>query len=145
MKLFSLLFGFRGRIDRGQWWLGMAIVAAASCSAIIGIGVLQMHPIVFLPSALLSSFPLFALGIKRLHDRDMTGWYIAWITVIPAMLLLLAGRVGAGSMSGWGLTSSALLLILLGVAELGFRRGTEGVNEYDDESADETAAAFAEI
>ncbi len=145
MTIFSLLFGFHGRIDRGQWWLGMAIVAAASASAVVGIGILHMHPIFFLPSALLSSFPVFALGIKRLHDRDSTGWYIAWITVIPAMLLLLASRVGDGSAAWWGLTSTALLLIVLGVAELGFRRGTDGVNEYDDAAADESAPAFAEF
>lgn len=145
MTIFSLLFGFHGRIDRRQWWLGMAIVAAASASAAVGIGILHMHPIFFLPSALLSSVPVFALGIKRLHDRDSTGWYVAWITVIPAMLLLLAGRVGDGSVTDWGLTGSALLLIVLGVAELGFRPGTDGVNEYDDASADETAQAYAEF
>jgi uncharacterized membrane protein YhaH (DUF805 family) len=145
MTIFSLLFAFHGRIDRRRWWLGMAIVATAAAAAIIGIAILHMHPIFFLPSALLSSFPVFALGIKRLHDRDSTGWYIAWITVIPAMLLLLAGRVGDGSVMGWGLTSTALLLIVLGIAELGFRPGTDGVNEYDDASADETAPTFADV
>ena len=114
MNLFSLLFGFHGRIDRGQWWLGMTIVAAAAVSAIVGIGILQMHPILFLPSALLSTFPVCALGIKRLHDRDRTGWYIAWITIIPAMLLLLAGRVSDGSVTWWVLMSSALLLAAFG-------------------------------
>ncbi len=145
MTIFSLLFGFHGRIDRRQWWLGMAIVATAASSAIVGIGLLKIHPIVFLPSALLSTFPIFALGIKRLHDRDMTGWYIAWITIIPAMLLLLAGRTGDGSIAGLVLTWSALLLIGLGVAGLGFSRGTDGVNEYDDASGDETASAFADL
>ena len=145
MKLFSLLFGFHGRIDRRQWWLGMSIVAAASGSALVGIGILHMHPIFFLPSALLSSFPVFALGIKRLHDRDSTGWNIAWITIIPAMLLLLAGRVNEGSVTWWGLTSTALLLIILGLTELGVRRGTDGINEYDDAAADESAPAFAEF
>jgi uncharacterized membrane protein YhaH (DUF805 family) len=145
MTLFSLLFSFHGRIGRGQWWLGMAIVATAAGSAIIGIGILRMHPIVFLPSALLSTFPVFALGIKRLHDRDMTGWYIAWITIIPAMLLLLAGRVSDGSAIWWALTSSALLLAIWGLVELGVRGGTDGINEDDDAAADETADAFAEF
>jgi uncharacterized membrane protein YhaH (DUF805 family) len=114
-------------------------------SAIVGIGILQMHPLLFLPSALLSTFPVCALGIKRLHDRDRTGWYIAWITIIPAMLLLLAGRVSDGSVTWWVLMSSALLLTILGLTELGIRRGTDGINEYDDAAADESTPAFAEF
>jgi uncharacterized membrane protein YhaH (DUF805 family) len=144
MNLFSLLFGFHGRISRTHWWLGMGIVAASTGAAILGIGSLHIHPLFLLPCGLLSTFPVFALGIKRLHDRDMTGWYIAWVTLIPAILFLLAVRVSEGSPIWWTLTSSALLLALWGVTELGFRRGTEGANEYD-ETADEAAQTFAEF
>lgn len=141
MHLFSLLFGFHGRIGRTHWWLGMAIVAAAAASIALGVGVLHMHPIFFLPSALLSTFPVFALGIKRLHDRDMTGWYVAWITLIPTILLLLAGRVTDGTPLCWALTVSGIALFGWGLAELGFRSGTEGANEYD-EAAEEAFAAI---
>ncbi|MGD9923823.1 MAG: DUF805 domain-containing protein [Pseudorhodoplanes sp.] len=139
MSLFSLLFGFHGRIGRAHWWLGMTIVAASAASIVVGIGILRMHPIFFLPSALLSTFPIFALGIKRLHDRDLTGWYIGWITVIPAILLLLASRIAEGSPVWWMFVSSAIALFAWGLTELGLRRGVEGVNEYDESDADETA------
>jgi uncharacterized membrane protein YhaH (DUF805 family) len=140
MSLFSLLFAFHGRIGRGHWWLGMAIVAASVASIVIGIGILRMHPIFFLPSALLSTFPVFALGIKRLHDRDMTGWYIGWITVIPAILLLLAGRIAEGTPVWWIFGSSAILLLAWGLIELGLRRGTDGINEYDEVADEHTSA-----
>lgn len=143
MSLFSLLFSFHGRIGRAHWWLGMAIVAASITSIAVGIGILRMHPIFFVPSALLSTFPVFALGIKRLHDRDMTGWYIAWITVIPAMLLLLAGRVTDGSPAWWTFLSAAVLLFAWGVIELGLRCGTEGLNEYDEVAEDDASVTAA--
>lgn len=139
MSLFSLLFGFHGRVGRGHWWLGMAIVAASIASIVIGIGILRLHPILFLPSALLSTYPVFALGIKRLHDRDLTGWYIAWITVIPAILLLLAARISEGSPVRWALIASGLALLCWGLLELGFRAGTDGINEYDDVAEEASA------
>jgi uncharacterized membrane protein YhaH (DUF805 family) len=144
MSLFSLLFGFHGRIGRAHWWLGMAIVAASVTSIVVGIGILRMHPIFFLPSALLSTVPVFALGIKRLHDRDMTGWYIGWITVIPAILLLLSGRIAEGTPVWWIFVSSAIALLAWGLLELGLRRGTDGLNEYDQVTAD-GETAFAEF
>lgn len=145
MQLFSLLFCFHGRISRTHWWLGMSIVAASAGSAALGIGSLHIHPIFFLPCGLLSTFPVFALGIKRLHDRDLTGWYIAWVTFIPAILLLLACRVSEGSAIWWTLTASALLLALWGLTELGLRRGTEGENEYDETAAEPAPQVFAEF
>ena len=143
MNLFSLLFSFHGRIGRTQWWLGMAIVAVSAASLIVGVGHLGLPPILFLPCLLLATFPIFSLGIKRLHDRDMTGWYVAWITVIPAMLIFLAARVTDGSPAWWALACSGLALFAWGLFELGFRSGTEGTNEYD--AADETAPALAEV
>jgi uncharacterized membrane protein YhaH (DUF805 family) len=143
MNLFSLLFSFHGRIGRTHWWLGMAVVAVSAASLIVGVGHLRLPPILFLPCLLLSTFPIFSLGIKRLHDRDMTGWYVAWITLIPAMLIFLAARVTDGSPAWWALACSGLALFAWGLFELGFRSGTEGTNEYD--AADETAHAFAEF
>lgn len=142
MNLFSLLFGFHGRIGRTHWWLGMAIVATAAASAIVGIGPLGLPPILFLPSTLLSTYPVFSLGIKRLHDRDMTGWYIAWITVIPAILLVLASRVPEDTPISWGLTASGIALLAWGLIALGLRPGTDGANEYDD-AADEASGLAA--
>lgn len=144
MNLFSLLFSFHGRIGRAHWWLGMAIVASSVAAPILGIGILKMHPIFFLPCALLATFPVFALGIKRLHDCDLTGWYISWITLIPAMLGTLALRIPAGTPVWWTLAASALVLAACGVVALGFRPGTDGANEYDD-VADEAAHAFADL
>ena len=139
MNLFSLLFSFRGRINRTHWWLGMGIVAASIAAPVLGVGVLKMHPLVFLPCALLASFPPFALGIKRLHDRGLTGWYVAWITLIPAMLLVLAARVPAFSPIWCVFLGCAALLAACGLIGLGFGSGTEGANEYDA-VADEAAA-----
>lgn len=145
MRLFSLLFGFHGRIGRAHWWLGMAVAVASAASMIVGIGILRLPPILFLPSALFATLPVFALGIKRLHDRDMTGWYIAWMTLIPATLLALAASASDGSPAWWAFGSAGFALLAWGLVELGFRPGTEGTNDYDEPAADETARAYAEI
>jgi uncharacterized membrane protein YhaH (DUF805 family) len=144
MSLFSLLFTFHGRITRAHWWLGMAIVAASAASLIVGVGYLRLPVIPFLPALLLSTYPVFSLGIKRLHDRNMTGWYIAWMTLIPAILLYHAANVTSGSAAWWVLGSSGLALLAWGVAELGVRPGTEGANDYDA-AADEAGQAFETI
>lgn len=73
------------------------------------------------------------LGVKRLHDRDRTGWWI----VLPSVLILLSifawalgeapGRPGALPVV-LGLTA----LIAMGwlFIELGFLRGTQGPNQF---------------
>ena len=83
--VFGVLFSFSGRINRKTYWLkGMLplwgalvlyylfVVACASLSETAGvIALLLMLPLylVFLISGI-------AVNVKRLHDRDRTGWWI---------------------------------------------------------------------
>ena len=89
----NYLFSFEGRINRAQYWafFGLSILlmlAFTAVAAVLGIvladpkdpsavqivgtilGVLQM--IVFLPYMVAA----FAIGVKRWHDRDKSGWWI---------------------------------------------------------------------
>ena len=90
-----LLFAFDGRINRAKFWLGIVIVWVTMLvfSGIAG--------------ALNSSFGwlMFAISIKRWHDRDKSGWWvlIGFIPIIGAI---------------WALV------------ETGFLEGTQGPNQY---------------
>jgi uncharacterized membrane protein YhaH (DUF805 family) len=67
-----------------------------------------------------------AVGTKRLHDRDKSGWWLVLFYPVPPMLN------GLGKMTGvpliFGLASLAVSIWAL--VELGFLRGTSGPNEY---------------
>jgi uncharacterized membrane protein YhaH (DUF805 family) len=72
-----------------------------------------------------------AVGIKRLHDRNKSGWYLLLFYLLPGILL------GAGLMFPERSNIVATVLALLAFAisiwafvELGCLRGTIGVNPY---------------
>jgi uncharacterized membrane protein YhaH (DUF805 family) len=101
------LFGFEGRINRGKFWLGWAVIwvflfvtygiaLATESGFLIGlVGLLN----------LLAIWPALAIQIKRWHDRDKSGWWVL-IGLIP-----LIGPI-------WVLV------------ECGFLPGTVGPNQY---------------
>ncbi len=107
MDLMSLYLSGKGRISRKVYWLASLPLAAlwilcellkedASGSA-AGI----MLPVVLIASIV----PNLMLSIKRLHDRDKSGWFVV-VGVIPVLGPL------------WLLD------------ELGFLRGTVGPNRF---------------
>ena len=83
-----LLFSFRGRINRRQWWCGMPI---SWFSLLFIREAIAVNPNNFFAAALVSIpflWVLFALQIKRHHDRNrpvlwtiftMVTWGVAWV------------------------------------------------------------------
>ena len=68
------------------------------------------------------------VGIKRLHDLDMTAWWLVLFYAVPAIL-------SWGSLHIGGMASSAASLIgsiisLWGIVVLGAMRGTIGPNQH---------------
>jgi len=72
---------------------------------------------------------LVAATIKRLHDRNRSGWWIMALCIAPPLL----DKIGNG-LDDWGVLDLfpliASLLSLWGVVELGFLRGTGGPNRF---------------
>jgi uncharacterized membrane protein YhaH (DUF805 family) len=130
----NLFFKFDGRINRGKFWIAALVYAVLDLTLVI-IGYLLdengafqaingMLGIVILISAI-------AVGIKRLHDRNKSGWYLLLFYLLPGILL------GAGLMFPERSNIVATVLALLAFAisiwafvELGCLRGTIGVNPY---------------
>lgn len=65
-----------------------------------------------------------ALIVKRLHDRDLSGWHAAWVLAV----VLLGGPLGIGLGPQFGEAGATVALGLL--VWLAIARGTEGPNRF---------------
>jgi uncharacterized membrane protein YhaH (DUF805 family) len=139
MNPFALLFDYRGRINRAKFWLAVAIWIVFFLLA-IGIGsttgsrdaVFIAAPLAFIPILV----SIIAVGIKRLHDRDKSPWWLAVFLVVPQVLPFV-GVLLADDAAADALPIGALVLLyisfgvtLWGLVELGAIRGTVGVNRH---------------
>ena len=142
-----LFFNFSGRINRAKYWIAMlvysaiyivlAIVGYVTDNSAIYQAINGMLNIVIFISSL-------AVGVKRLHDRNKSGWYLVLFYIVPGIL------VTAGIVVGTFMDDSILLASILGLAafaigvwafvELGCLRGTAGPNRYGPDPLEPTAS-----
>jgi uncharacterized membrane protein YhaH (DUF805 family) len=127
----QLLFSFHGRLNRLPYWLTsiavlvitIVLVAVLFTVMDLGVSLFVLLGVLYIPLLWIA----FALGAKRLHDRDKSAWWLLVFYVLPSSLSNLAD-----SASGIG-----ILLLLAGAAlsiwalvELGCLRGTVGPNRF---------------
>ena len=157
MSLTQLLFSFKGRIRRLHWWvaslaaggvaaIAMAILEAAaraSGHAIIDPETQQFEPtglfgLAMSAVGLVNMWIGFALSVKRLDDRDRSGWWLVWqllIVVLATILIVVAIAVPKEQGGLWyalaGAASLAALAISLWlIVQIGFLKGTQGPNRF---------------
>ena len=159
MSLFHLLFGFSGRANRGKFWLAVVLwiifwaIAMLVC-VLAAIVILGLHLpdsslphdeliaryvrlafdylgllIVYIAFTVVSLISGFAVGIKRLHDRDKSGWWILLFYVAPSVLGSIA-NTSEQPLAGFVLGVASFAISIWGLVELGFLRGTVGPNRY---------------
>lgn len=115
MTYIRQLFSGQGRIRRLDYWLANLLLFAVMIAAAQGLaawqnvdldnqGDIRAVAIQFF-AAMLVAWPNVTTGIKRLHDRNQSGWWIL-LSFLPVI-----GNV-------WMLIN------------LGMMRGTEGANRY---------------
>ena len=86
-------------------------------------------PFAFEPSVGAMMISSFAVGVKRLHDRDQSGWWIVLFYFGPGV----ASAIGQSSVSGAVYLVLSLLsfaISIWAIVVLGFLRGTRGPNRY---------------
>jgi uncharacterized membrane protein YhaH (DUF805 family) len=143
----GLLFGYQGRINRAKYWtavliyfgIGILMVAVGfimfgnsllsigedADEGVVaglvskGIGFLLILLVVYIPVVISGIF----VGIKRLHDRDKSGWWLLVFYLLPAVLGGLADTSFIFSLASFAVS-------IWGLVELGFLRGTVGPNQY---------------
>ena len=98
----ALFLSRDGRINRQPFWIGLIILNVIGLiiqGIVLGTGVAEIFYL-----QLLLIWPNIAIGVKRCHDRNRSGWFLL-LSIIPVLNI-------------WVLI------------ELGFLAGTEGDNNY---------------
>jgi len=134
VSILRKFFGFQGRLRRRDYWLCNLVVGGVTVAVILplmfGLDLQADDPRVTL-APLVCAWPSIALLVKRIHDRDKTGWMAAnyWAPWAVATGLSLVPQ--------WGLGGVKVILDLattvVGVwylIEFGFLDGTQGKNAY---------------
>ena len=110
MPLDQLLFSTKGRIPRSTYWyfsLGSGLIGLAMVILDLVLGTFDEDTGRGLFTTIVSlilTIPSYAVSIKRLHDRDRSGWFV------------LVGMIPFVGIWMW--------------IEVGFLRGTYGTNQY---------------
>ncbi|MBX9825263.1 MAG: DUF805 domain-containing protein [Xanthobacteraceae bacterium] len=133
MNFVNLFISPSGRINRAKFWIAVLILAAIGVlfAAMVvfsgeGKGAIIVNAIV----SLLIAAAGILIGIKRLHDRNKSGWWILLFYVAPFVMLSIGYAAGTDSLPSNILGLLALAIYLWSLIELGCLRGTIGQNKY---------------
>jgi uncharacterized membrane protein YhaH (DUF805 family) len=138
MDLKTLLFSFSGRINRAKYWLAMLVSLIAIAIAVIVVVTFRallgesagwaIMVIAVIATAVFCAWISLATAIKRLHDREKSGWWIVLFYFVPGFL----DRISSGMPDTAGLILSVIgaAISIWGLVELGFLKGTTGSNSY---------------
>lgn len=124
-----------GQLPSGDDWLEKSVKMAVDYVVLF---------IIFLTLVSVSWISAFAIGVKRLHDRNKNGWLIVLFYVVPSILAGIANtseQAVASSLLGL----ASFVISIWGLVELGFLRGTVGPNPYGPDPLQAPAAAAASI
>lgn len=155
MNLVSLLFGFKGRINRAQFWQGNLGAGFAGILLMLVLGVMFMPTeefpktaagflhflsvmgVIIGPPLLLMYWISLALQTKRFHDRGRSGLW-TMLPMLPVMMITttivtaLAGgqtpEQAASSAAVWFMIAQAINIFML--VELGCMPSKAEANKY---------------
>jgi uncharacterized membrane protein YhaH (DUF805 family) len=132
-----LFFKFDGRVNRAKFWIAVLIFTVINVVLAV-LGYVTDQSVVF--QALNSMLGIvilissIAVGVKRLHDRNKSGWYLLLFYLVPSILVVIGVLIGAFVEDSTIIaTVLGLLAFAVGVwafVEMGCLRGTIGVNRY---------------
>jgi uncharacterized membrane protein YhaH (DUF805 family) len=132
MRWVEVLTGFRGRLRRRDFWLGLLLLVIIEIALAFGFAGL-MRPTGATPLEQAAVWP--ALIVKRLHDRDKSALWYPLFGLAPALCYHL-GVVYSGNISNVlspaqkGFWLLGAVLWIWAIVELGFMPGTPGANRY---------------
>jgi uncharacterized membrane protein YhaH (DUF805 family) len=132
-----ILLSFKGRVPRKVYWatfpifFGYWVIIAGVIDAAtqyIGASILVYWGLVIALVIVPLSVSAVAVGVKRLHDSNKSGWWVLVFYVVPAALVGIPGFAKASPViSGFGIMLSFPFLIWA-IITLGCKRGTTGPN-----------------
>jgi uncharacterized membrane protein YhaH (DUF805 family) len=135
-----LLFSFEGRVNRAKYWL-VALINIAVILVVAGLALVLLPItvawIIIVVAVLTMAYIGVAVGVKRLHDRNKSGWWLLLYYLVPGVLGGIAGDSYQGINLALNLVGHAISL--WGLIDLGFLRGTAGSNDYGPDPLEEQA------
>jgi uncharacterized membrane protein YhaH (DUF805 family) len=143
----NLLFGFKGRVNRAKcWWVTLI---NSVCTVIyllliplnvgstfrgadphwalpltVALLVGTVGPVLFI-----STWSFAAIGCKRLHDRNKSGWCMVPFFILPTLLAKAAQWPDAENVDAFFLLVASIINIWAFV-EIFCLKGTKGPNEF---------------
>jgi uncharacterized membrane protein YhaH (DUF805 family) len=136
-----LNFSFKGRSTRLEYWRVQVLsVVLGGLVALVSLLTIRWTGgylfLGYLPLLVLS----LAASVRRLHDRDRSGWWFLVFVIGPYACAqganeLLAFQAPMNPLLSLPFSLAALGLGLWGLVEIGFLRGRAGPNRYGDDPA----------
>ena len=133
MNFVNLFISPSGRINRAKFWIAIlvfTVINLLNAGMVLftdgGTGVVILNGIV----TLLVAASGILVGIKRLHDRNKSGWWVLLYWVAPFVMLSVGFAVGSDTLVVSVLGFLALAIGLWSLIDLGCLRGTIGQNKY---------------
>lgn len=134
VALLRMFFSFKGRLRRRDYWLcNLALAVVTMALAFLVVWGLKIQPDDprFDGLTLIVLWPSIALLVKRIHDRDKTGWMAAnyWV---PALVSMGLGWLSDPEFAVWKvfIDIGAGMVALWYLIEFGFMDGSQGRNAY---------------
>lgn len=126
-------FAMRGRASRSEFWWFMLFIGLVNLGSglIISLFPIETGAIFSLVISLLLFPPNLGVTVRRLHDRNLRGWWIL-LPLAPLFFWILSGGFSAPPDFMLSLLSLALCLTYLVILCL---PGTPGPNRFGDAPA----------
>ena len=154
-QLSDLYFSFMGRLSRGMFWwaasvlFGAQLILTAALARAFGLGLRDFlyadRKALWVNLVVVAFFfwPSLALCVKRLHDRDLPGWWAGLLHVLMFTFYIQQVATRPILRDNAAVLMSMLpvaMLFLVGcwlIVELAFLRGTRGENRFGPPPADD--------
>jgi uncharacterized membrane protein YhaH (DUF805 family) len=132
MDLVNLLYTYQGRINRAKWWLAVLVYVIAVLilwvlAMALGIGGAIVIYLAFYVAAAISGI---MVGVKRLHDRNKSGWWMLLFYGVPFLAGIVQAVVAQDSALGLLLGVVSVVIAIWVFVEFGCLRGSIGPNQY---------------
>jgi uncharacterized membrane protein YhaH (DUF805 family) len=129
-----LFTGVHGRITRQWFWIGIGVLVVVEFVTGQIAQQIQGDKLSSLVGLALD-YPEFAVAVKRANDRNLSAWTVASFFIVDGLSGLLGLMSSGDALAPDSSIASVLAYVWLAVlvvlvADLGFRRGTVGPNRF---------------
>ena len=137
MEVGALLFSFRGRLNRANYWLAQLIYVCTNLILVL-LRLVMLPGLTYQALSMVVNFGIFVSGLavatKRLHDRDKSAWWLLPYYVLPVLMVIAVVAYLNSSEEPPDFIDYLLLgplaIWVWVVVDLGCLRGTVGPNKY---------------